>query len=98
MKRTLLKRRTPLRKVSIKQKAELAKRRTVRLELEQQAKGHCQKCGHLPDWRGLQMHHKKKLSQGGETSVKNCRLWCAPCHFGKDGHRTEVENIDGSKD
>ena len=98
MKRTPLKRRTPLRKVSIKQMAELTKRRKVRAELEQQAQGHCQHCGHLPDWRGLQMHHKKKLSQGGETSTKNCELWCAPCHFGPDGHKTEIQKvIDGSK-
>jgi len=84
MKRTLL------RKVSNKQRAELVKRRKVRAELEQQANGHCQNCGRLPDWRGLQMHHKKKLSQGGVTSLENCELWCAPCHFGKDGHRTEM--------
>lgn len=90
LKRTPLKRRTPLRKVSNKQKAELAKRRKVRAELEVIAGGHCQHCGRLPDWRGLQMHHKKKLSQGGETSVENCELWAAPCHFGKDGHKTEL--------
>lgn len=90
MKRTPLKRRAPLCKISIKQKVELSRRRKVRLELEQRARGHCEHCGHLPDWRGLQMHHKKKLSQGGKTSTKNCELWCAPCHFGQDGHRTEI--------
>lgn len=96
MKRTSLKRKTPLRKVSIKQRAELAKHKQVRTELEQQANGHCQKCGRLPDWRGLQMHHKKKLSQGGKTSIVNCELWCAPCHFGPDGHRIEINEQDKS--
>jgi 5-methylcytosine-specific restriction endonuclease McrA len=81
--------RTPLKKVSTKQRAELARRRKVRMDLEVIAGGRCQHCGRLPDWRGLQMHHKIPLSQGGETSVENCELWTAPCHFGSDGHRTE---------
>jgi 5-methylcytosine-specific restriction endonuclease McrA len=81
--------RTPLKKVSTKQRAELTKRRKVRAELEVIAGGRCQHCGRLPDWRGLQMHHKIPLSQGGETSVENCELWAAPCHFGPDGHRIE---------
>jgi len=91
MKRTELKRKTPLRRVSSRQRAELAKRRKVRAELERESDGRCKHCGQLPDWRGLQMHHVKKLSQGGDTSKKNCELWCAPCHFGKDGHRTEMQ-------
>jgi len=91
MKRTILRRRTPLRKVSVKQRAELTKRRKVRAELAKIANGRCQHCGRLPGWRGLQMHHQRMLSQGGETSVDNCELWCAPCHFGIDGHRTEMQ-------
>lgn len=90
MKQTPLKRKKPLRQVSPKQKAELAKRRKVRAELEKQAQGRCQHCGRLPDWRGLQMVHKIPLSQGGKTTIENCELWAAPCHFGPDGHRTEM--------
>jgi len=48
---------------------------------------HCKHCGKLPDWRGLQEHH---LEPGnGKRKYSESEWWCAPCHFGKDGHRTE---------
>jgi hypothetical protein len=52
----------------------------------------CPGCGKLPDWRGLQLVHKKALSAGGKTTRKNCCIRCAPCHFGfadSWSHRTE---------
>jgi len=47
----------------------------------------CQHCGKKPDFRGLQEHHLKLRSRGGKKG--ETEFWCAPCHFGPDGHRTE---------
>ncbi len=88
MQKSPLKKRKGLAKVSPRQKIELSLRDKVREELFRTCKKKngqplCQKCDKPPDWRGLHLIHLKALSLGGETSVKNCRLWCAPCHFGK---------------
>jgi len=81
--------RTPIRRVSDKQKAELALRRKLKAELIAEFGDDCMHCGGRPDWRGIQLIHKIPLSRGGKTSRENCRIWCAPCHFGPDGHRWE---------
>ncbi len=81
--------RARLKLVSEKQKPELALRRKVRAELMAKSDGRCQKCGRLPDFRGLHMHHKTHLSEKVITDTENCELICAPCHFGAEGHRTE---------
>lgn len=87
--------RTPLRRVSSKHKAELTRRSALKKKLmrvsptDSSGRPLCWKCGGLPDFRGIQMVHKLPLSRGGKTDESNCELWCAPCHFGPDGHRTE---------
>jgi 5-methylcytosine-specific restriction endonuclease McrA len=67
---------------------ELARRRKLKAELlaecptDDQGRRLCPKCLRIPDFRGLQLVHKKPLSTGGETTRENCVIRCAPCHFG----------------
>ena len=44
----------------------------------------CPVCGTAPDWRGLQLCHRKALSLGGKTDRENCYIACAHCHFTVD--------------
>ena len=84
--------REPMRRVSDMQKVELARRRKLKAELLlENPLRVCRHCGQAPDFRGLQLVHKIPLSLGGKTDRDNCELWCAPCHFGIDGHRTETK-------
>ncbi len=73
-------RKTPLRKISDKQKIELAKRRKLKQELIAETGGRCQTCGGTGDWRGLSLSHKIPLSRGGKTTRENAILECYPCH------------------
>ena len=82
-------RRTPIRRVSAKQTAELARRRRLKAELLREFGNNCMHCGGRLDFRGIQLVHLIPLSRGGKTERDNVALWCAPCHFGPDGHRTE---------
>ena len=75
--------------------AELKLRSALRAELleelpvNEHGEQICPKCLRKPDWRGFQMVHKVSLGRGGKTTRDNCAIWCTPCHFGPDGHRTE---------
>jgi len=57
---------------------EAYRRRKLKAELLQecptdsQGRRLCPKCRKLPDWRGLQLVHKKALSAGGKTTRENC--------------------------
>ncbi len=101
MKRTPLRRvtplrRTPLAKVNKKQGKELYQRRKLkRLLLKEGPQTEngwplCWHCEKLPDWRGLELVHLIHLSAGGKTEHQNCEVWCVPCHKGSDGHKTEL--------
>ena len=61
--------------------------------LIERAQGVCEHCGKAPDFRGLQRVHIEYKSQGGKNTLGNVQLWCCPCHYGKDGHRTEMEKV-----
>jgi hypothetical protein len=84
-----------MRRVSDKQKKELARRSALKrslLPLATNSSGQsvCWTCFELPDFRGLQLSHKKKsLAQGGKSDADTCIIECGRCHFGPDGHRTE---------
>jgi len=96
--------RKPIRRVSDRQKAELALRRRLKAELIREGQHDeagnplCNHCGGYPDFRGLQLVHLKAVGMGGRkdaTTRENCEVWCAPCHFGPDGHRTEgMQGLD----
>ena len=78
-------RRTNLSPISEKQKAELVLRRWLKAKLMQEqlkAVGYiyCSTCGRRPDWRGLAIHHKTSLAQGGKTEKSNLILLCGRCH------------------
>ncbi len=81
--------RKPMKKVSDKQAKELVKRAKLRKELIEESGGLCMKCGKLPDFRGLSIHHIKKLSGGGVTRLDNLLLLCYNCHS-KEHHLIEV--------
>ena len=51
------------------------------------AKGLCEKCHQLPDWRGLSGHHKILRSQGGEDTPENLIILCGFCHSAEHGIR-----------
>ena len=73
--------RVPLRKVSPKQRAELALRSKLKKELiAEQEYPHCVTCGTTGDWRGLSLSHIIALSRGGKTTQENCPIECYPCH------------------
>ena len=81
MKRTPLKRKTPLRKQSRKAKQitrELAK-------LLPPEDGRCTDCKELPDWRGLSKHHILFRSHGGGNESSNIEWLCGKCHSLRHG-------------
>lgn len=81
--------------ISDTRKKEFARRRKVKKALmaecpvNEKGAAICPRCNREPDYRGLQLAHKKSLAQGGRTTKKNCEILCARCHFGPDGHREE---------
>lgn len=73
-------RRTPIRKVSPKQRAELALRWKLKAKLLKEWNGICPDCGHRPGWPGAELIHRVALSHGGQTTRENCYLGCHRCH------------------
>ena len=90
MKRSELKRRTRIKPVGKRGKRNRSELAAITPALKAVSKGLCMHCGNLPDWRGLQRHHLIHRSALGKNTKDNVELWCAPCHFGPDGHRTEI--------
>ena len=103
MKKSLLKRRTPLRakklntlkrtplnKVSAKQKTELKLRAKVKAELIKEAPKDergiplCSECGKPVDWDWRSpygdLSHDKSLAQGGKTVKGDTSIKCRHCH------------------
>lgn len=86
MKRTTpqlpLKRKTPLKakkvinKMSDKQRA----RSTVLSKIPPPDDGRCENCHELPDFRGLQKHHKIFRSHNGSDDRDNIIWVCGKCH------------------
>lgn len=72
---------TPIKKISDKQKEELALRSKLKRELIAEFGEHCMTCGDKNrDWRGISLSHVVPLSRGGKTTRGNCLLECYPCH------------------
>jgi len=72
--------RTPINKMSDKQKIELRNRARLKAELLMEYGNKCMTCHQKPDWRGISLSHIIPLSRGGKTSRKNCLLECLNCH------------------
>ena len=83
--------RSPIKRVGKVGRRNRADKTRITPGLKAKSGGRCMHCGRWPDWRGLQRHRKVYGSQGGWYTEENTELWCAPCHFGVDGHRTEVK-------
>ena len=48
----------------------------------------CMCCGNPPDWRGLQLHHKRHKGMGGTTKIyelDEVELLCGKCHNEEHG-------------
>ena len=72
--------RSPIRRVSDKQKKELALRRRLKKEYMEETNGLCMTCWTTGDWRGLSLSHIVPLSRLGKTTRENTLLECYPCH------------------
>ena len=57
----------------------------VREAVRVRAGEHCESCGSRGDFRGLQIHHRKKRSQGGLDTEDNLWLLCGVCHDREHG-------------
>ena len=81
--------RSRIKQIGKKGKRNATNKQQITQRLLEISNGYCMHCGNKPDWRGLHRHRIKYGSHGGEYTLDNTELWCAPCHFGADGHRTE---------
>lgn len=91
--------RTRIRPISEKRKAELKQEGLIRKQLCERAgglffwdgkqgvclQGKCEECGKPPDWRGLHPHERVFRSQGGKVSLKNSLMLCGKCHSERHG-------------
>lgn len=72
--------RSRIKKESLKQQEERVKRMCLKADLIIEHGGLCMECHQRADWRGLSMHHKVSLAQGGKTERDNVILLCGTCH------------------
>jgi len=73
--------RVRIKPISKKRREQLRKEALLKIELLDRARGRCEKCGNLPDWRGLSKHEIKSRAQGGDPlDPDNCEMLCGGCH------------------
>jgi len=82
---------TAIRRVSDKQKVELALRAKIKRELIEEFGERCMECGKSPSWLPLELSHEISLGQGGKTTKENCRILCHKCHAEKKHHERIIE-------
>ena len=86
MKRTELKRKTPLKPMSKKMRKQKAQETKLTQELLEKSNGVCALCGRTPDFRGFSKHEIVHRSQGGSaTDPNNTILICGRCHSKEHG-------------
>jgi len=74
-----------MRQVSKKQAARNYRYRKTVLDLIfNRARGFCENCRQLPDWRGLSAHHKIKR-RFNDDSPENLIILCGKCHSKAEG-------------
>lgn len=90
---------TRIKPISDKRKAEMEGEYEIREQLCERAGGYwvrsghqyrcigglCELCGQPPDWIGLEMHEKIFRSAGGKVSLDNSIMLCDTCHKRKHG-------------
>jgi 5-methylcytosine-specific restriction endonuclease McrA len=84
-KNLTFKKRKPIKQMSEKQKVKNKTLSEQRKILLSKSDGTCSVCGNLPDFRGLQVHHKIFRSKGGKNNINNLELICGDCHDKKHG-------------
>jgi 5-methylcytosine-specific restriction endonuclease McrA len=91
--------RTRIRPIGEKRKAEMEAEYEIRRQLCERAGGYwvrsghyyrclgglCELCHKPPDWRGLSPHENKHRSQGGKLSLENSKMLCGKCHSAEHG-------------
>ena len=94
MKRTPLKRKTPMRQRSKKKNSELAQRRTLKADLLATRGPSCQAQTEVCTGAAHDMHERVLRSQGGSAlDADNILLVCRPCHnwiHANPGHSYEL--------
>lgn len=76
--------------VSDKRQAQIEHEAELMPALIARARGRCEHCHGLPDWRGLSRHHLRHKGMGGSSHVytlAELELWCGPCHDAEHGVR-----------
>lgn len=73
-----------INKVSKKQEGELAKRRSLTVELVNECGARCMTCGRNELWHPINgilgLSHIIPLGRGGKTGRNNCIIECQSCH------------------
>jgi 5-methylcytosine-specific restriction endonuclease McrA len=88
VKRSALKRNTPLRPNIKRRTKRWIVYSQVRSDVENRAKGKCEIRTEVCEIRGNQCHHLLPRSGGGPDSIANCVWICAPCHSHVHDHPT----------
>jgi len=65
--------------------------RKIRQQVYDRAKGLCEVCRSRGDFRGLAIHHKVKLSQGGKHELSNLILLCGRHHAKEHGIKEVID-------
>jgi len=74
-----------MKRVSAKQKVELARRTKLKKELIAEYGEVCMTCGIHPSFPPIALSHIIPLGRGGKTSSENCILECYHCHSKRHG-------------
>jgi len=65
--------------------------RKIRQQVYDRAKNLCEVCRTRGDFRGLAIHHKVKLSQGGKHELNNLILLCGRHHAKEHGIKEVID-------
>ena len=83
---------SPINKVSAKQKKELALRGRLKKQLLKECNNLCMNCGGTGFPFGLTLSHIVALSRGGKTERGNLEILCLDCHNKFEKHPERREN------
>lgn len=99
MKKSKLKRKTPIKRQSKAQRIELGRRRLLKWELYQEQNCLCAECQRFMDYAAPmmadnypQLSHEKPLGRGGVTRRKDCAVLCGECHSNKRHGQRNIYN------
>ncbi len=90
-----------MKRISPKQKDELALRRLLKWQLFNEQERKCAKCDRFLWWDDNHkeaanyphLSHKKSLGRLGKTTKENCEILCARCHSKEHGLRNKYSEM-----